>query len=617
MSIFKEVADIQTADMLNLPVPKANYHVVVAKPSQYQKDMVEELSKRAEAVHMGRNKLYEDNLLLITIDGKKAGLDQRLVNPMLPDDENSKVNTCMRNIHEIWKKTKEDRLTQLMFCDLSTPKKDGTFSLYSDIKSKLVEKGIPEDEIEFIHDANTEAKKDELFENVNKGQIRVLMGSTEKMGMGTNVQKKLIALHSLDCPWKPAEMEQRDGRIIRQGNLNPVVDIYRYVTESTFDAYLYQTIENKQKFISQIMTSKNPLRTCEEADKKVLSYAEIKAISVGDERIREKMNLDIEVAKLRLLKSDYQNTLYSLEDKSNKILPKEIGQSRSLISHYEVDIEQVNSTRTKEFFSMIVMGKIFSGKDEKSKAGEAIVAVCKDEKNFNTDGMEIGKYRGFNMSLSFNAIDNEYTLTLKNKGSHHVTLGDSAIGNMTRIENALNGIPEKLQSERININSLLKQADSVREELRKPFYLEEELAAKSARLSELNIQLNLDKIQIEGFGEVDNGNNTIQTKDNIEENLKKEKVIIMQEAKEILGARAIIVSAQKGWTYEGRIVAISEHYTIQQTAGKNAVIHEIQELNKDNFIIANGVATIKYDKKRQEDTIEKKHKDSNSEELDL
>ena len=615
MNIFKEVADIQTADALNLPVPKANFHVVTAKPSEYQKEMVGELSRRATAVYVGKAKLHEDNLLRITQDGRKTGLDQRLMNPKAPDDANSKVNMCVRNMYEIWEKTKENKLTQIMFCDLSTPKKGGAFNLYDDIKNKLIQKGIPENEIAFIHDAKTESAKDELFDKVNRGEIRVLMGSTSKLGIGANVQGKLIALHELDCPWKPAELEQREGRIIRQGNKNPEVDIYRYVTESTFDAYLYQTIENKQKFISQIMTSKHPLRTCEDADEKVLSYAEVKAICIGDERIREKMSLDVEVAKLRLLKSDYQNTLFNMENQSNKILPKEIGQSRTAISNYEADIAQVNSTTTKEFSSMIVMGKVFAGKDEKVKAGEAIIAVCKEEKDkLKRDEIEIGKYRGFRMSLSYSAYDNEYTLTLKNKGSHTITLGGSATGNMTRIENALNGITEKLEYEKNHINSLFKQAENVREELRKPFALEEELAVKSTRLAELNIQLDLDNAQIENAGMADDGNNT---GDKTEEEHYKEKLKIIQEARDVLGPKSIITNPQDGWTYEGRLVAVSEHYAVQQTARRGGVIHEIEELKNNGSRIANNEIRIKYDKSKQEETVENTIEKSDSEELDI
>ena len=617
MSIFKEVADIKTSDMLNLPVPKANYHVVAAKPSEYQKDMVKELSKRAEAVHQGRAALNEDNLLIITLDGRKIGLDQRLMNPDLPDYEDSKVNMCVRNLYEIWEKNKEEKLTQLVFCDYSTPKKKGQFNIYDDIKSKLIKKGIPENEIVFIHDANTEEQKDELFENVRKGRVRVLIGSTAKMGMGTNVQDKLIALHDLDCPWKPAELEQREGRIIRQGNKNPEVDIYRYVTESTFDAYLYQTIENKQKFISQIMTSRNPLRTCEDVDEKMLSYAEIKALCTGDERIREKINLDIEVAKLRLLKSSYQNNLYNLEDYLNKTFPKEIGQSRSLISHYEADIDQVNSSWTKEFSTMIIMGNIYAGKDEKYKAGEAIIAVCKSIKNkTSVDNMEIGKYRGFRMWLSYSALDNEYTLTLKNNATHKVTLGDSALGNITRIENALNGIIEKLGIERKHMDSIEKNLENIKEELKKPFSLEKELETKLMRLNELNIQLNLDRFINENNKLRDaNDGNIVALNEN---KYIKEKQNIIKEAKGILGIGVIITNAQKNQVYEGKIITVSEHYAIQQTTGSNGIIHELLEIKENGHMsINNKKVTIKYGKKKQADITEKTFGKLNSEELEL
>ena len=616
MSIFKEVADIQTLDMLNLPVPKVNYHVAAAKPSELQKAMVEELSKRALAVHQGRAKLREDNLLNITNDGRKIGLDQRLMNPALPDYEDSKVNMCMRNIYEIWERTKENRLTQIMFCDYSTPKKDGQFSIYDDIKSKLVKKGIPENEIAFIHDANTEEQKDELFEKVRKGHIRVLMGSTLKLGMGTNVQDKLIALHDLDCPWKPAELEQREGRIVRQGNKNPEVDIYRYVTEGTFDTYLYQTIENKQKFISQIMTSKNPLRVCEDVDDKVLSYAEIKALCTGDARIREKINLDIEVAKLRILKSDYLNTQYSLEDNLNIALPKEIGHSRSLISRYEADIAQMNSSRTKEFSTMIVMGNIFTGREDKVKAGEAISAICKSlGKSVSMDDMEIGKYRGFRMYLSKDAFDNEYTLALKNNAVHKVMLGGSAIGNIKRIDNTLNGIIDKLDTEKKHMDSLRKQAESIKEELKNPFSLEKELAAKSERLTELNIQLNLDKFQNETIELIDFDDGDIVIPNEDED--RKEKLNIIKEAKMILGAEAIITNAQNNRVYEGKIVATSDHYAVQQTTGRNGIIHDIEKIKENAHLSVNHEkVTIKYDKNKHGEIPEKAFEKLNTEELE-
>jgi len=453
-----------------------------------------------------------------------------------------------------------------------------------------------------------------LFEKVRKGQVRVLMGSTDKMGTGTNVQDKLIALHDLDCPWKPSELEQREGRIVRQGNKNPEVNIYRYVTESTFDTYLYQTIENKQKFISQIMTSKSPLRSCELEDEKVLSYAEIKAICTGDERIREKINLDIEVARLRILKSGYQNNLYSLDDELNKTLPKELGRSRSLVCNYEADVAQVSSTKTKEFSTMVVMGNAFTGNSDKVKAGEAIIEICKhNEKSQSMNDLEIGEYRGFKMLLSFSAPNNEYTLTLKNNGMHTVKLGDSAIGNLTRIENVLNGITEKLDNEINNLYSLVEQDDNIREELKKPFSNEKELTEKSARLNELNIQLNLDVIQNDNIGLADIYDDEAETS----QKGKNEKQNILMEAKKALGFQAIITNAQRNRTYEGAIVAVSENYTVQQTTGNNGILHELELLDDIDNIGINEEVIIKYDKEKQGEVIEKAAEEDHTEELEL
>ena len=617
MRMFKEVADIQTADMLKLPVPKAEFHTIVAKPSEYQKAMVDELSERADLVQRRLVEPYEDNMLKITTDGRKIGLDQRLINPMLPDDENSKVNKCANNIYEIWENTKDNKLTQLMFCDFSTPNNDGRFNVYDDIKGKLIQKGIPAKEIAFIHDANTEEQKDDLFEKVRNGQVRVLMGSTAKMGSGTNVQKLLAAIHELDCPWRPADIEQREGRIIRQGNTNESVNIYRYVTENTFDAYTWQIVEGKQKFISQIMTSKNPSRTCADADQTVLSYAEVKALCIGDERIREKMDLDIDVAKLRMLKTEHQNTLYGLEDRLNKTLPREISQSQSKIAHYETDIAQVKATHTEEFSSMTVKGKVFVGKDEKSNAGEAIIDICRnDSGSLSLYGMTIGEYRGFKMELSFNAFKKEFELALKGAGTHRIALGDSPIGNMTRIENALNGIAEKLESEKTHLDSLYKQIDNVKEEIAKPFPREEELAGKSARLDELNIALNLDKSQNENIDgiEADEGNDEIpNAEESVTENIKEEKANIIKEAKNLLGKHAIISNPTKNSETYGKVLVSSEHYLVQETPVGNGIVHEREKIPSWDWSgDTNNEVTIKYDNgfgKVTEKTLEESHEE--------
>jgi hypothetical protein len=592
MNMFREVADIQTADMLNLPVPKVNYHTIVAKPTEHQVSMMKELSSRAEALHRGGCSFKVDNSYKITIDGRKIGLDQRLMDNNLPDDEHSKVNMCMRNIYEIWKNTESKRLTQLMFCDFSVPDKD-RFNLYDDIKAKLIQRGVPKEEIWYIHDAKSDKGRETLFENVRKGQVRILMGSTRKMGFGTNVQDKLIAIHNLDCPNKPSDDEQRIGRAARRGNDNEEINIYRYVTESTFDSFLYQAIENKQRFVSQIMTSKSPLRSCESADEKVMSYAEIKAICAGDGRIREKMLLDIEVAKLRLYKSDYQSTIYNLEDRLNKTLPKEINQTESLISNYEEDIAQVNSTRTvsaddkmQEFSSMNVLGKVFTGKHDINQAGEAIIKACKDNGHeLRKNDIEIGTYRGFKMSLSFSVSNNEYALLLKNKGIHKVELGSSAATNMSKLENALNGISEKLEFEKEHLSSLHNETDYVKSELEKPFIHEEELAIKSARLSKLNIELNLDKLQDVIVEETEEEiTEEIDTESSSYDEDIDNKTEAISIAKGIMGKNAYVISAQAGKKYSGEIIAKTEEYAIQRVTENKAVLHEIESLPAESNI---------------------------------
>lgn len=488
MALFKEVADIQTSEMLNLPVPKANYHNVVIEPSEIQKELVKDLSERAEKI---RNRMVDssvDNMLKITNDGRKLALDQRLTNDMLEDFEHSKVATCADNIYSIWDKTSEDKSAQLVFCDLSTPHNDGKFNVYDDLKTKLIDRGIPEEEIAFIHDANTDARKQELFNKVRRGQVRVLIGSTQKMGAGTNCQDRLIALHDLDCPWRPSDLIQRSGRIIRQGNKNPEVDIYRYVTEGTFDAYLYQLVENKQRFISQIMTSKTPVRFAEDIDETALSYAEIKALAAGNPDIIEKTELDTQVAKLKLLKQNYLSEKYALEDKVIKYYPNEIKRLENRIEDMKEDIEVFNNNNTPDnsFEKMNIKGTNFT---ERKEAGEKIIEICKSMTN--PEPLEIGEYKGFKIILSFDTMDRKFYASMKNNLSYKTELGSDPSGNITRIDNVLNGIETRLSGVENNLEDTKKNYESAKKEIEKPFPQEEELKTKSKRLDELNIKLNL------------------------------------------------------------------------------------------------------------------------------
>ena len=488
MALFKEVADIQTSEMLNLPVPKANYHNVVIEPSEIQKELVKDLSERAEKI---RNRMVDssvDNMLKITNDGRKLALDQRLTNDMLEDFEHSKVATCADNIYSIWDKTNDDKSAQLVFCDLSTPHNDGKFNVYDDLKTKLIDRGIPEEEIAFIHDANTDARKQELFNKVRRGQVRVLIGSTQKMGAGTNCQDRLIALHDLDCPWRPSDLIQRSGRIIRQGNKNPEVDIYRYVTEGTFDAYLYQLVENKQRFISQIMTSKTPVRFAEDIDETALSYAEIKALAAGNPDIIEKTELDTQVAKLKLLKQNYLSEKYELEDKVIKYYPNEIKRLENRIEDMKEDIEVFNNNNTPDnsFEKMNIKGTDFT---ERKEAGEKIIEICKSMTN--PEPLEIGEYKGFKIILSFDTMDRKFYASMKNNLSYKTELGSDPSGNITRIDNVLNGIETRLSSIENNLEDTKKNYESAKKEIEKPFPQEEELKTKSKRLDELNIKLNL------------------------------------------------------------------------------------------------------------------------------
>ena len=521
MTLFKEAADIKTSDQLNLPTPTPIYHNEVAQPTEIQKQMVQELSERAARVHAQLVDPSTDNMLKITSDGRKLGLDQRIINPDLPDDPNSKVNRCVDNIHRIWQDGQTEKLTQLVFCDLSTPKgkaaqsgriaakstdspelhaleaaidaetepEEPPFTIYDDIREKLVARGIPREQIAFIHEANTEARKKELFAKVRSGQVRVLMGSTFKMGAGMNVQDRLVALHDLDCPWRPGDLEQRSGRIIRQGNRNKEVHIYRYVTESTFDAYLWQTVENKQKFISQIMTSKSPVRSCEDIDEAALSYAEIKALCAGDERIREKMDLDVDVARLRLMKANHQSQQYRLEDNILRHFPAQIEENKGFLSGFEADMKTLEAhPHPKDGFAgMEVKGDFLTDKDN---AGAAILEAFKDAKGL--ESVPIGTYRGFSMSLTVENFGKDFILTLKGKMSHRVELGKDARGNLVRIDNALAQMPERYETVQGRLENVQAQLATAKAELGKPFPQEAELKEKSARLAELNAELNID-----------------------------------------------------------------------------------------------------------------------------
>ena len=521
MNLFREAADIKTADQLNLPTPTAVYHTEVTQPTALQQQMVQELSERAAKVHAGSVDASTDNMLKITSDGRKLGLDQRVINPDLPDDPNSKVNLCVNNIHRIWQDGQTEKLTQLVFCDLSTPKgkaaqsgriaakgtdspelhaleaaidaetepEEPPFTIYDDIREKLVARGIPREQIAFIHEANTEVRKKELFAKVRSGQVRVLMGSTFKMGAGMNVQDRLVALHDLDCPWRPGDLEQRSGRIIRQGNRNKEVHIYRYVTESTFDAYLWQTVENKQKFISQIMTSKSPVRSCEDIDEAALSYAEIKALCAGDERIREKMDLDVDVARLRLMKANHQSQQYRLEDNILRHFPAQIEENKGFLSGFEADMKTLEQhPHPKDGFAgMEVKGDFLTDKDN---AGAAILEAFKDAKGL--EPVPIGSYRGFSMSLTVENFGKDFILTLKGKMSHRVELGKDARGNLVRIDNALAQMPERYETVQGRLENVQAQLATAKAELGKPFPQEAELKEKSARLAELNAELNID-----------------------------------------------------------------------------------------------------------------------------
>ena len=489
ISVFKEVADIKTADMLDLPVPKANYENIVVAPSEIQEKMVEELSERAEKIRGGGVDPHEDNMLKITNDGKKLALDQRLINDLLPDEENGKVSTCANNIYKFYKDYDDIKATQLVFCDLSTPKDDGSFSVYNDIKNKLIDKGIPGEEIAFIHDADNEIKKKELFSKVRKGQVRVLIGSTQKMGAGTNCQDRLIAIHDLDCPWRPADLQQRAGRIVRQGNQNKEVFIFRYVTEKTFDAYLYQLVENKQKFISQIMTSKTPLRTASDVDETVLSYAEIKALAAGNPLILEKTELDAKVSKLKLLKQSHLSQIYELEDKVMKQYPRDIKITENNIKDIQEDISLLDKNKTDDFSYIILNGITY---DERKNAGTALLEIIKNNPTIDNE-IPIGNYLGFDLSLGFNFLQKTFYLDVKNKHYYIVELGSDPSGNIIRIDNQLSKLPDYLTNNQEKLETLKQQFEIAKQEVHKPFPQEQELKDAMKRLREVDTALNLDE----------------------------------------------------------------------------------------------------------------------------
>ena len=522
MAMFKEVADIKPADQLHLPTPEVEYHSFVSKPTEIQKEMVKSLSERASLVHSGAVDAHEDNMLKITSDGRKLGLDQRIINPLLPDEDGTKVNQCVGNILQFWRDGAAKRLTQLVFCDISTPKgrtvteraakapggildtpefhalesliplepeeKERPFTIYEDIRRKLIQGGVPEDQIAFIHDADTEVRRRELFAKVRSGQVRVLIGSTQKMGAGTNIQDRLIALHDLDCPWRPRDLTQRKGRIERQGNQNPLVHVCRYVTEGTFDAYLWQTVENKQRFISQIMTSKSPVRSCEEIDETALSFAEIKALCAGDVRIKERMDLDVEVAKLKIMKADHQSKQYRLEDQLLKYFPEQIEQNKGFIRGFEADLKTLaeHPLPQEGFVGMVIRGDTLT---DKENAGAALLDAIREVKS--SEPVEIGTYRGFTMTVSFEPIFKQMILTLHGEMSHRVELGEDPRGNLTRIDNALTKIPDRLAAVKTQLDNLYRQQEAAKAEVGKPFPFEKELTEKTARLVELDMELNL------------------------------------------------------------------------------------------------------------------------------
>jgi hypothetical protein len=590
MSVFKDVADIKTADTLNLPRPEAEFHNIAVKPTETQKSLVQELSERAAKVSNREVEPYEDNMLKITTDGRKIGLDQRLMNPAYPDEPGSKVNACMENIYKIWDETKENKLTQLVFSDFSTPGKD-KFNVYDDIKAKLIQKGVPEREIAYIHDADTEKKKKELFAKVRSGSVRILMGSTQKMGSGTNVQDKLIALHDLDCPWRPADLEQRAGRIIRQGNENEKVHVYRYLCEGTFDSYLWQTVENKQKFIAQIMTSKSPARSCEDMDESVLSYAEVKALCAGNPLIKEKMTLEVETGKLRMAKSSHQSNVYALQDKLRKQYPASVKYAEERLRGLKLD--EATSARTKgleEFPGMEIMGSHYAKRDE---AAEALHKICSGVTSFAP--MNLGSYRGFEMSVKLSDFNRMPEITLKGEMSHNAGLGDSPSGNIVRINNALDRITDLISEQNERLENIHKQIRNAEEEVGKPFPKEAELEEKLARLREIDIALNLGgEAGIEG--EAPPSPEAVAARE--ARNIEDERNSLIDLAKLKLGENSIVTDAQKGRSYSGDILEAGEKYAVQKISRGQGVVHSLSKApgilemieahGRENLVIAYG-----------------------------
>ena len=509
--------------MLKLPVPEAEYENVVLKPSEFQKDMVASLAERAEAVRDRQVQPYEDNMLKITNDGRKLALDQRLLNDMLPDEENSKASTCVEKAYKIWENTKEQKSAQLIFCDLSTPKGDGTFNVYEDIKNKLMEKGVPENEIAFIHDANTELRKAELFAKVRGGQVRFLLGSTAKMGAGTNVQDRLIALHHLDVPWRPSDIEQQEGRILRQGNQNDKVKIFRYVTEGTFDSYSWQLIENKQKFIGQIMTSKSPVRSCEDVDEAALSYAEVKALATGNPYIKEKMDLDIQVSKLKLMKANHTSQKYRLEDNITQHYPHQIAIFKERIEGFTADMNKYakNKPEDKEQFFMQVGGKSYTDKKE---AGTAIIAMCKEIKGINASA-DVGEYLGFKLNVTFDSFNNKFVMNVKGAMSHPMEVGSDPLGNITRINNVLEAMPSQLEEAQMKLSNVKHQLETAKAEVDKPFPQEAELAEKLERLAELNSLLNMDEKGDDAIGMDDEATEPEKPQEDVKKVDNREEVV--------------------------------------------------------------------------------------------
>ena len=514
MNMFKEAADIKTSDQLHLPVPEAKFETVVVKPSEIQQDMVKSLSERAAEVHSGAVDPSVDNMLKITSDGRKIGLDQRLMNPLTPDDPDSKMNACVDNVLRIWNETKEDNLTQLIFCDMSTPKGDGSFNVYDDIRTKLLAAGVPESEVEFIHNADTEGKKADLFSKVRSGKVRVLLGSTAKMGAGTNVQTLLVAVHHLDVGWRPSDMTQRNGRIIRQGNKNKQVYVYNYVTEGTFDAYLWQTLENKQKFISQIMTSKSPARSCEDLDEAALSYAEVKALAAGNPMIKEKMDLDIQVARLRTLKAAYNSQHYRLEDAVTGIFLREIRGTECRIQAFEKDMQTAKDSQSYDKDGKLVFSIELDGTsyDKREDAGKALLGLVGAAVRADHHVL-VGHYAGFEVTVAYVPLSKVFVAHLVGQATHTTELGSDAAGNMVRLQNVVAALPQEVSGLRNNLQQLRVQLDSAKEELQQPFLQEQELNDKSARLAELDALLNVgnDAPVLEGEAEVVNEDDSVRT----------------------------------------------------------------------------------------------------------